>query len=110
MNIQELRRMEKEGTPRPWYSTEFGIGTKHNSGNVAGDYEQGQCCSHADGELLCAARNALPKLLDIAEAGEKLAEAVRAIKDDLDSCDDPSCECGPQSLVRALAEWERVSK
>ena len=80
--IERLRQLEKAATPGPvavsWY--QFGGDSIPQFETIA---EGGIAQDDADYELYCAARNALPALLDIAEAASWLMEDT----DDLDRID-----------------------
>lgn len=72
--VQELRELEEAATPGPWEPVGTSTGciiAGPGRYYVAGDVDA------EDGNLIIAARNALPDLLDIAEAAQTLALAVR---------------------------------
>ena len=64
----ELRRLEKAATPGPWAVESDGVYNDTRSYMVVplGDSEQ----DDADAALIAAMRNALPALLDVAEAAQ----------------------------------------
>lgn len=76
MKIEELRRLEKAATPVPWvyYSTGFVDGPL-GSGHICQTWNKDFLNAEANGDLIAAARNALPKLLDVARAAKELIEA-----------------------------------
>ena len=86
MTVEQLRQLEQAATPGEWqpYFTGHGdpyvVGGERHGGPIfpqdirAEVSKAGDSYGRADAELIAAARNALPALLDIAEA----AQAVEA--------------------------------
>jgi len=91
--IEELKRLEKEATPGPWYSDQVGqIGhTLPEGRGVICDFERGvevYCKAHADkvaivnddADFIAASRSAIPKLIDLVQRqAALLKEAEEAL-------------------------------
>ena len=61
--ITELRKLLVEATSRPWWVENGALGTLISDGDAIAE-----CYDDADAALIVAAVNALPKLLDLADA------------------------------------------
>jgi cell division protein ZapA (FtsZ GTPase activity inhibitor) len=95
-STDELEKLLKAGTPTPWFVG--GVRFKMNGGdwhgvmsyNEAKKQDDNVCCvgydprtgeGHADARLICAAVNALPELLAMAEENARMRAALQAIVD-----------------------------
>jgi hypothetical protein len=91
--LEKLRALDKEATPGPWTHgcdevppdtcIEAGGGGTvchiQPHGNVRTVMRTGQEFNHADARLITAARNAVPSLLDLADAVPGLVAALEEI-------------------------------
>ncbi len=105
VNIEELRELERKATPGPWVDA-FEVIEHADDGGVDLDVK--------NASLVVAARNALPVLLDVAEAAlvAMRDERVGVVEDDFDSMEDlPDIRQAERKLTRlrrALAGLENA--
>jgi len=71
MKLDELKALDAAATPGPWHSASWGVG----DGGV--DVVFYPDIDSADAALIAAARNALPKLLAVAEAAKRVCARMR---------------------------------
>lgn len=75
MNLEEIRALCEAATPGPWAVDTFGnIYKPARQGNVA--QMRGANQEHADAAFIAAARTLLPKLLEVAEAADRLTDNI----------------------------------
>lgn len=110
--VAELRRVEREATPRPWKTREnkWAEAEVVSADAVIAD---GGALSDNDATLVASVRNALPALLDVAEAAERVRKDRREpCVHDLRAGADPAVciahgrECPWVALDLALARLE----
>ncbi len=127
LDLDSLAALEKAATPGPWdYETELlspdvdinGFHWRPYGHTYSPEWGGDSPQAAADGALIAAARNALPRLLALARAGERLAAAVEATQwmanpNEDDGRPGPCPECGWRpghadhcELAAALANWQ----
>lgn len=93
--LERLRELDAKATPGPWYGRQ---GMFSNAINLHGEGQSviGALCVE-DAELVITMRNALPKLLALVDAGEKMRQE--------NTCN-PLLTVGQMAWDRAKAELE----
>lgn len=122
--IEELERLEKEGTPRPW---ELGVGANDNDLvlNPNDKFKAGlllaMCCNtwldecKGNPAMLLAVRNALPELLALAREAitlrkrcEIFDEALKNIREGCDCESEVPCHCSNVAAFEALEKAKEI--
>lgn len=101
MTIDELKRLEKALPPGLWRFDEETGTVRRPNGKWVGDFNG---ATDDEGRLSAAARNALPKLLAVAEAAKRVCARMRDGEPGITDYDD-----AVDDLERALAELEAQS-
>jgi len=68
VNTEELRRLLSEATPGPWHQSTSGWFVDCADGGIVSDLHGKKQRAIANGALIAAAVNALPRYLDLADA------------------------------------------
>lgn len=77
--MTDLRELEKAATPAPWTNsknTHRNVFTRDERGNVAEFVAS--CTTTEDSLFIAAMRNALPYLLDVVDAADRVRSDIRA--------------------------------
>lgn len=98
MNLEDLKKLCQEATPGPWGLKEHGLVSSSFPNSCGENYQIAGDIDEQDADFIAAAREALPKLIAVAEAARVVAAGFRRFYDE-----------NEQPLVDALAALEETA-